>query len=102
MHQCADDKIRCFECKSVICRECMDVTVDSLHCKKCSASMKDTLSSTDAKSSSKSDGKTLPFAVKPSVESPARQQGVGGLQLGVASTVYSFVIMKFLNLISGC
>lgn len=75
MHKCPDSKIRCFDCNSVICQDCMAVTKDSLRCKSCTDKEK-----------------------RPAARKAASSKGV----LALATTFYSFIMMTFLGLISFC
>lgn len=73
MHKCAKDDIHCFDCGVVICRECMSVTNDALRCKACDK---------------KTTRKVQQIVVRPNP-----------VQLGAATTFFSFVIIKFMNFI---
>lgn len=74
MHKCAVDTIRCFDCRAVICRECMSVTNDSLRCKAC-----------DEK---------ITKVINKELAPPSP------LPMGVATVFYSFVIVKFMMVLS--
>jgi hypothetical protein len=79
MHKCPDSKIRCFDCNSVICQECMAVTKDSLRCKNC-----------------------LEKGAAKGKQTAARRQAASKGVLALATTFYSFVIMTFMNIMSFC
>lgn len=103
MHKCASDKIKCFDCNSVICPECMEVSVDSLRCKDCNSKLATSRKSGGTKEpaqnfSAPHGSNVLQFGKK----SKGQKGGAALLQVGAAAILYSFITMKLLNFISGC
>ena len=79
MHKCPDDKIKCFDCRKVICQECMVVDVNSVRCASCV-----------------DKGSKAPKSKKPASKVPPN------VALVLSAMVYSFVIAKFFNLAGIC
>lgn len=79
MHKCVDSKIHCFDCNKTICEQCMSISTDSLRCVECDRR-----------------AKKKPAAV-------ARKKLMSSnMALGLVTTFYSFVMIKFLNMLSFC
>ncbi len=76
MHQCSTTKIKCFVCGRNICEECMTVSKDSLRCQFCEKAFK------------KQSPMPKPLSPK--------------MTLALATTFISFMMIKFLNIISVC